>query len=120
MIMTNPFEFVAIAPIKHDGVLAYQPGDPVHRDNVEANGYDVGGQVVHLKDYDPDEYGGPEITVDPDQPTTRGELPARLRNAQEEAGARQGQDGPQSAEDGPAGRSGTATKPRTPRAAQAK
>lgn len=38
--------FVALMPIDAGNVRAYNPGDPVHPDNVETNGYVVGEQVA--------------------------------------------------------------------------
>lgn len=38
--------WVALQRIDHGGVTAYQPGDPVHDDNVQANGYEPGVQVA--------------------------------------------------------------------------
>jgi hypothetical protein len=38
--------FVAIAPIDHDGVRAYNPGHAVPKSNVEAYGYDKAGLVA--------------------------------------------------------------------------
>lgn len=40
--------YVALTPISHGGALAYQPGDPVHEDNVARNGYEVGVQVAEV------------------------------------------------------------------------
>ena len=39
-------QFVAIAPILHDGVLAYHPGMPVPADNVERHKYLDAGLVA--------------------------------------------------------------------------
>jgi hypothetical protein len=39
------YEYVALVPISHGGLLAYNPGDRVHGDNVQANGYKIGEQV---------------------------------------------------------------------------
>lgn len=39
-------EFVAIAPIDHDGARAYNPGDPVPSTNVAKYGYDGDGLVA--------------------------------------------------------------------------
>ena len=38
--------YVALQPIDHGAARAYNPGDPVHEDNVAANGYVVGEQVA--------------------------------------------------------------------------
>lgn len=38
--------YVALQPIDAGGARAYNPGDPVHEDNVAANGYVVGEQVA--------------------------------------------------------------------------
>jgi hypothetical protein len=38
--------YVALQPIDAGNVRAYNPGDPVHADNVEAQGYVVGEQVA--------------------------------------------------------------------------
>lgn len=38
--------YVALQPIDHGGTRAYSAGDPVHEDNVTANGYVVGEQVA--------------------------------------------------------------------------
>lgn len=38
--------YVALQPIDHGGVRAYNAGDPVHPDNVQANGYVLGEQVA--------------------------------------------------------------------------
>jgi hypothetical protein len=38
--------YVALHPIDHGGARAYSAGDPVHEDNVVANGYVVGEQVA--------------------------------------------------------------------------
>lgn len=40
------YEYVALVPIHVGGLLAYNPGDRVHGDNVAANGYAVGVQVA--------------------------------------------------------------------------
>lgn len=39
------YEYVATAPIDHDGVRAYNVGDPVPADNVKTHGYDKDGLV---------------------------------------------------------------------------
>lgn len=39
-------QYVALQPITAGDVLAYSAGDPVHPDNVAANGYEVGVQVA--------------------------------------------------------------------------
>lgn len=38
--------FVALQPIDAGNVRAYNPGDPVHPDNVDLNGYVIGEQVA--------------------------------------------------------------------------
>lgn len=38
--------YVALTPIDAGAVRAYNPGDPVHEDNVAAQGYVVGEQVA--------------------------------------------------------------------------
>lgn len=38
--------YVALQPIRAGGALAYNPGDPVHPDNVAGLGYVVGEQVA--------------------------------------------------------------------------
>lgn len=38
--------YVALTPIDHGAARAYNPGDPVHADNVRVNGYVVGEQVA--------------------------------------------------------------------------
>lgn len=40
--------YVALQPIDAGGARAYNPGDPVHEDNVEGNGYVVGEQVADV------------------------------------------------------------------------
>lgn len=40
--------YVALQPIDHGGTRAYSAGDPVHEDNVAANGYVVGEQVADV------------------------------------------------------------------------
>lgn len=39
-------EYVALQPIDHNGVRAYNPGDRVPVDNVKTHGYEVGVQVA--------------------------------------------------------------------------
>ena len=38
--------YVALTPIDAGAARAYNPGDPVHADNVQANGYVLGEQVA--------------------------------------------------------------------------
>jgi hypothetical protein len=40
--------WVAVAPIDHNGVRAYNPGDPVPSSNVERHGYDKAGSVKKI------------------------------------------------------------------------
>jgi hypothetical protein len=40
--------YVALQPINHLGVRAYNPGDRVHANNVKAHGYEVGVQVAKV------------------------------------------------------------------------
>ncbi len=49
--------FVANQQIRHNHVLAYNPGDPVHPDNVARHGYDKAGLVDWIE---PDADGRPE------------------------------------------------------------
>jgi hypothetical protein len=39
-------QYIALLPILAGDALAYNPGDPVHADNVAAQGYEVGVQVA--------------------------------------------------------------------------
>lgn len=41
-------EYVALQPIDHLGVRAYNPGDRVPADNVTTHGYEVGVQVAEF------------------------------------------------------------------------
>lgn len=44
--MSETYAFVALQEIWHGGVRAYNPGDFVPADNVQANNYEVGVQVA--------------------------------------------------------------------------
>lgn len=41
-------EYIALQPIDHGSVRAYNPGDPVPAANVDGNGYVVGEQVAEI------------------------------------------------------------------------
>ena len=78
----DEFEFVAIAPIRHGGVLAYAVGDTVHADVVASQGYVVGEQVTR-RDTGPRLVGehGPEILrpADPGEVHDTGEHPRKRK-----------------------------------------
>jgi hypothetical protein len=72
----------ALQPIAVDGVRAYNVGDPVPAENVEAHGYVVGEQVEQVKDL-PDEDPSPHAPT----PTLIPESPAAAEAAEAEGDA---------------------------------
>lgn len=42
--------YIALQPIDEGNARAYNPGDPVHADNVARNGYVIGEQVAEVTD----------------------------------------------------------------------
>lgn len=77
-----PYEYRALEQIRHGAVLAYQAGDLIPADNVEANNYQVGVQVEKIT---PDDAEAPTTPVPadpaPDSPTTTPADPATSDNA---------------------------------------